>query len=1215
MYIKEINVCGFRSYKDTTSIDTFSRKNNVVVGRNGSGKSNFFHAVAFVLSEEYASLKSDFKAGILHEGTGARAQTARVEITFDNSDRRIVTYDSDEVRVARQIGNKKDQFYIDSKVASRADVVNLMESAGFSRSNPYSIVKQGKINELATAADSYRLKLLREVAGTRIYDERKEESEKILEETTEKKKKIESLITFIEDRLKTLESEKEDLKEYQKWDKTKRSVEYTIYEQEIREAKDNLEKLALDREEVNRKQNKYATELVDVREKGNDAQKSKRQLDQEFKKIKEEKESLSSDKEKCVARKVELELQIEDLDDDVKKSRENKTKTKEKLAEICAKIQEQQDKLEELRPQLEQQLAKELSLKTDIQIARDRSNSLFVKEGNKNTFKSNDEKKAHFGRELKRVRGKIGEMRSNMSELEREIGDHEAEHEKVTNDHDKHLRHDLESISDQLGSTTTELQKKKQEEQAVVVKIRQAELEARDIQESIDGSESERSRLVAQQRNMGPRGHVNGMANLRALVEELRAEGGRNAHHAALVQGYYGHVIDHLEVDESYYQAIEAAAGNRIYMCIVDTDRTATGLLKLFNERKMPGELNFLPLNRMQHPEVRQVEDDDARAMLDVVQYPDHVEPAFQFIFGKMAIIRTLEVGVRVAKTFGVDCVTLEGDQVARRGAMTGGWQDAKVSKLAMRQKLRELEENIDGFKRNFALVEQRKQSHHKELIKIRNDINLLDDKIRKIHNEHRDKVDQKRSLQQQINELQKRIEMKKTELSRENERMRVLQTEERYLVAEEQKDLASQISSQESAEIANLQQEMREKQEQLRSVENERLKVEREKNKAENYLNTTLLRKKEEYESVVNDISTKEQGLQLTAEREELNVISAEIAEITTKIFKFEERLEDYDRRNEEIVNEIENYSDQQRTIEQRISDLSRQAETIVTKQSMLQTQKEEASKKARELGTLPVDAFSKYNNMSRNQLDKKLAECMKELKKYENVNKKALDQFVQASQQKEDLTARLSEQVANEKSIRDLIDVLDHRKYDAIKLTFKQVTKNFSDVFRELVPAGSGSLVWKTAGADRSQNEDTQPLVESQELSRNEIDGYTGIGIKVSFGGQEGTREMQQLSGGQKSLVALAMIFAIQKCDPAPFYLFDEIDAALDAQHRKAVADMIEKLSSNAQFITTTFRPELLEHAEMCYGVIFRNKVSHIKTIHKSEAYDFVEDDATHG
>uniref|UniRef100_A0A1I8EV45 Protein kinase domain-containing protein n=1 Tax=Wuchereria bancrofti TaxID=6293 RepID=A0A1I8EV45_WUCBA len=258
------------------------------------------------------------------------------------------------------------------------------------------------------------------------------------------------------------------------------------------------------------------------------------------------------------------------------------------------------------------------------------------------------------------------------------------------------------------------------------------------------------------------------------------------------------------------------------------------------------------------------------------------------------------------------------------------------------------------------------------------------------------------------------------------------------------------------------------------------------------------------------------------------------------------------------------------------------------------------------RELGSLPMDSKN-YESYSLKQLDKKLGEALEQLKKYENVNKKALDQFVQASGQKEDLAKRMDEHRANQKAISDLLTVLDQRKYEAIQLTFKQVSKNFHTVFEKLVPGGYGSLVMRV-----SHDEDSQPSQDQSDL--HQIETFTGVGIRVSFTGTSETREMQQLSGGQKSLVALALIFAIQKCDPAPFYLFDEIDAALDAQHRKAVADMIHELSENAQFITTTFRPELLDSAEKYYGVRFRNKVSHIDIVSKEQAFDFVEDDQTH-
>lgn len=183
MYIKQVIIQGFRSYRDQTIIEPFSPKHNIIVGRNGSGKSNFFFAIQFVLSaDEFSNLRQEERQALLHEGTGPRVLSAYVELIFDNTDNRI-PIEKDEVSLRRVIGSKKDQYFLDKKNVTKNDVMNLLESAGFSRSNPYYIVKQGRINQLAVAKDHERLKLLREVAGTRVYDERKEESKTILKDT------------------------------------------------------------------------------------------------------------------------------------------------------------------------------------------------------------------------------------------------------------------------------------------------------------------------------------------------------------------------------------------------------------------------------------------------------------------------------------------------------------------------------------------------------------------------------------------------------------------------------------------------------------------------------------------------------------------------------------------------------------------------------------------------------------------------------------------------------------------------------------------------------------------------------------------------------------------------------------------------------------------------------------------------------------------------
>jgi structural maintenance of chromosome 3 (chondroitin sulfate proteoglycan 6) len=184
-------------------------------------------------------LRPEQRQALLHEGTGPRVVSAYVEIIFDNADARV-PIEHEEIYLRRVIGAKKDQYFLNKKVVPRSEVMNLLESAGFSNSNPYYIVKQGKINQMATAPDAHRLKLLREVAGTRVYDERRDESMAILRETEGKVEKIEEFLRTIEERLSTLEEEKEELKQYQHYDKIRRALEYIIHEVELNENKRKL---------------------------------------------------------------------------------------------------------------------------------------------------------------------------------------------------------------------------------------------------------------------------------------------------------------------------------------------------------------------------------------------------------------------------------------------------------------------------------------------------------------------------------------------------------------------------------------------------------------------------------------------------------------------------------------------------------------------------------------------------------------------------------------------------------------------------------------------------------------------------------------------------------------------------------------------------------------------------------------------------------------
>ena len=212
----------------------------LAVGANGSGKSNLFHAIRFVLSDIFSSLRADERQKLLHEGAGHAVMSAYAEIVFDNSDNRLPV-DREEVRLRRNIGLKKDEYYLDKKHITKAEVINLLESAGFSRTNPYYCVKQGEIMKMATMQDEERLDLLKEIGGTSVYEDKRRESLKIMEDTKSRRDQIQETVDFIESRLAELDEEKDELQMYTELDRTRRSLEYTVHEKDLSETRAKLD--------------------------------------------------------------------------------------------------------------------------------------------------------------------------------------------------------------------------------------------------------------------------------------------------------------------------------------------------------------------------------------------------------------------------------------------------------------------------------------------------------------------------------------------------------------------------------------------------------------------------------------------------------------------------------------------------------------------------------------------------------------------------------------------------------------------------------------------------------------------------------------------------------------------------------------------------------------------------------------------------------------
>lgn len=282
---------------------------------------------------------------------------------------------------------------------------------------------------------------------------------------------------------------------------------------------------------------------------------------------------------------------------------------------------------------------------------------------------------------------------------------------------------------------------------------------------------------------------------------------------------------------------------------------------------------------------------------------------------------------------------------------------------------------------------------------------------------------------------------------------------------------------------------------------------------------------------------------------------------------------------------------------------------------------------RKIQELGSLPPPSeLESYTHMSISELMKQLDAVNKNLKKYSHVNKKAYDQYVNFSEQRDSLLKRKEELDKGAEKVKELIESLDRQKDEAINRTFRGVSAHFKDVFKELVPNGEGELIMKMAMDELEEEKNAESGVESQGTQESGRSGkkkaidpnnpdvslYRGVAIKVRFTAVGENFLMSQLSGGQKALVALALIFAIQRCDPAPFYIFDELDQALDSTYRAAVANVIQRQAHNVdnptQFIVTTFRPELVAVADECFGISHQNKASSLHPLSKHDALKFV-------
>ncbi|ONI01634.1 hypothetical protein PRUPE_6G149900 [Prunus persica] len=1201
MYIKQVIIEGFKSYREQVATEAFSPKVNCVVGANGSGKTNFFHAIRFVLSDLFQNLRSEDRHALLHEGAGHQVLSAFVEIVFDNADNRIPV-DKEEVRLRRTIGLKKDEYFLDGKHITKTEVMNLLESAGFSRSNPYYVVQQGKIASLTLMKDSERLDLLKEIGGTRVYEERRRESLKIMQETGNKRRQIIQVVQYLDERLKELDEEKEELRKYQQLDKQRKSLEYTIYDKELQDARQKLAEVEDARNKVSETSTKMYNSVLDAHEKSKDLDKIMKDLTKELQALSKEKEAIEKQRTEAIKKHTELELDVKDLQEKISGNFGAKGDAVRQLQTLQKEIQDSMDELEKMNPLYEDQVMKEKEITKGIMEREKQLSILYQKQGRATQFSS------------KAARDKW--LQKEIDDLERVLSSNLAQEQK--------LQDEIKRLNTELSERDAYIESRRREIATIESLISQSHA-------GFNHHKSQRDKLQDERKSLWRK-----ETELSAEIEKLRTEvekAEKSLDHATpgdvrrglnsvrkicreyKIPGVFGPIIELLDCDEKFFTAVEVTAGNSLFHVVVENDEISTQIIRHLNSLK-GGRVTFIPLNRVKAPRVIYPQNSDVVPLLKKLKFAPNYNPAFAQVFARTVVCRDLDVATKVARTDGLDCITLEGDQVSKKGGMTGGFYDHRRSKLKFMctiiqntksvnmkeeelEKIRFMLQEIDQKITDLVTEQQKidaKRAHDKsELEQLKQDIANADKQKILISKALGNKEKSLADVRSQIDQLRASMAMKRAEMG----------TDLIDHLTPVEKDLLSRLNP----EIADLK-------EKLILCKTDRIETESRKAELETNLTTNLKRRKQELEAIISTMETDNLHGEAEIKSQELNDARLLVEDLTEQLRRVSESIDGQSKQLRRIKDEKTKLKNLEDNYERTLQDEAKELEQLLSKRNMFLAKQEEYSKKIRELGPLSSDAFETYKRRSIKELHKMLHRCNEQLQQFSHVNKKALDQYVNFTEQREELQKRQAELDAGDEKIGELIQVLDQRKDESIERTFKGVARHFREVFSELVQGGHGYLVMMKK-KDGHQGDDDQDEDGPREADlEGRVEKYIGVKVKVSFTGQGETQSMKQLSGGQKTVVALTLIFAIQRCDPAPFYLFDEIDAALDPQYRTAVGNMIRRLAdmANTQFITTTFRPELVKVSDKIYGVEHKNRVSRVNVVLKEDALDFIEHDQSH-
>jgi chromosome segregation protein len=1156
MYLKSIEMQGFKSFADKTKV-VFDRGVTAVVGPNGSGKSNITESLRWALGESSAkSLRGGKMPDVIFAGTENRnpLNFASVVVTLDNSSGFIVNKNK-EIKVERHIYRSGDSEYlIDGQKVRLRDIHDLFMDTGLGRDS-FSIISQGRVEAIFNSKPEERRAIFEEAAGVLKYKTRKKETESKLAQAQGNLDRLDDIIYELDNQVKPLEKQAQTAKKFLELDGQRKELYLDVL----------VAQLSLGKEKLSEKE----AELESVKTELTSYYKQRSELEQENQSLKEKRHRLSVQLDREQAVLLDVTKLISDLERKIEVHKLESSQNESSRQEAQARLENLLTRREQLEEQIEQkqgvleQLENSLSsLKEDI-AAVDREISYFSEDPDqvldylREQYVALMQEEAEASNRLTKIQQDIANQISLSESKSEDLARLQTEKQTAQEELDK-SRKSLEEADHELRQLLERYQTKKSELDQVQATYQSEQGRLFDLLDQLKGKQARQSSLEAILKN-----HSNFYAGVKAVLQEAPSLG-----------GIIGAVSEQLTFDTRYQTALEIALGGASQNVIVEDEATAKRAIAFLKEKRQ-GRATFLPLTtikprQLSGQQISLLESSDGFLGLasDLVTYQPNLDVIFQNLLGTIAIFDTIDHANQAARAtkFQVRMVTMDGAEIRPGGAFAGGSNrnnsttfikpelDALLGEIAeLSSQLQEQESLVAAKKTSLDLTREAL-----ETIKAEGEEARLNQQSARIHQEQAENRLAQLSVQYdlQMSQVSPTI---LTELDEEatKEAANVQALNEKKIALEQQ---INQVRDNRDSIQESLQK--------LQTQKGQLTLVQAEATSQLRFEQIDMRRLQEEKATTEKDIAILE------------DLINQKVVALEdTTIELLEEQLQaasdKQSQTNQILIRlkfELEDIDGQFEDLEERLQQARTKNDDLIRKQAKLEADCEQAGDTLRTLLGNLTEHFKLSFEAAQSQAKavENLASAEQNLKNLERairalgpVNLDAIEQYDEVNNRLTFLNEQRTDILSARDLLLDTIHEMDDEVKERFKVTFEAIRESFKQTFKQMFGGGSADLI----------------LTENDILT-------AGVEISVQPPGKK-IQSLNLMSGGEKALSALALLFSIIRVKTIPFVILDEVEAALDEANVKRFGDYLNRFDKESQFIVVTHRKGTMAAADAIYGV----------------------------